>query len=80
MRNVRLLAGARPSQPQTMKRSTVASDNSIRSSSSPSRSPKPASFPAANNNAFARAGVPGAALATTSRAHAAADLDNDPGA
>jgi hypothetical protein len=46
-------------------------------SSSPTDSPNPASFAAANTNAFARARVPGAALATTSRTNVCAAGDSD---
>ena len=48
-------------------------------SSSPTDSANAASLEQANNNAFARAGVPGAAAATTSRANAAAAGETERG-
>jgi hypothetical protein len=65
----------------TIKRSIVEAANSTSAfSSKPTDSPKQASLEAANNNAFARAGVSGAATATTSRTNTRASAHSDTGA
>jgi len=64
-----------------MNRSTVASaNNTPGESSSPTDSAKHASLDAANKKALARAGEPGAAANTNSRANTAAGAEVERGA